>query len=229
LKRQADLAPFMQQISLTSKSVGINTKKILLTFEFSLVFIGLPLCCYFNIWTLPRWGTLVLLSFFAFFIVIGDPLYKKGNLLKTRITRKTLLGIIKRFAISAAALVIFAILVLPNHSLVFSGNNFLNWFIGAVVYTFFSAYPQEILYRVFFFFRYKDLFPGLSINAASILSFSFLHIIYGNFIAVFLTLIGGYYFCKTYNRTGSLILVGFEHAAYGYFLFTIGIGDTFFL
>jgi hypothetical protein len=226
LKRLADLAPNMQQISLSLKSVGITTKKVLLAFEFSLVFIGLPLCCCLNIWTLPRWGTLVLLSFFAFFTVIGDPLYKKNNLAKIRFDKKTFVIILKRFTISAAALVMFAVFVLPNHSLVFSGNNFLNWFLGAVVYTVFSAFPQEILYRVFFLFRYKDLFPGTSINVASILSF--LHIIYGNIIAVFLTFIGGYYFCKTYNKTGSLILVGFEHAAYGYFLFTIGIGDAFF-
>lgn len=228
MKKQVVLAPFVKQITISLQSVGISTKKTLLAFEFFLVYIGLPLCCCLNIWTLPRWGTLVLLSIFAFLIVVGDPSYNKDHLMKLRFPLKIHMNILKRFAVSAAALILFAVLILPDHSLVFSGNNFLRWFIGAVVYTCLSAFPQEIIYRVFFFFRYKDIFPGYLINIASIFSFSFLHIIYGNFIAMFLTLIGGYYFCKTFNQTGSLAIVGLEHSVYGYFLFTIGIGEAFF-
>jgi hypothetical protein len=45
---------------------------------------------------------------------------------------------------------------------------------------------------------------------------------------VILTLLGGLMFAKTYEETGSLVLSGIEHALYGGFLFTIGLGKYFY-
>ena len=54
-----------------------------------------------------------------------------------------------------------------------------------------------------------------------------MHFIFRNPWALAFTLIGGLFFSQTYARTRSLRLVCFEHALYGNFMFTIGIGEFF--
>jgi uncharacterized protein len=48
-----------------------------------------------------------------------------------------------------------------------------------------SVYPQGIIYRAFFFERYRGLFPGPAmLIVVSAAAFSFAHIIFRNPIAV---------------------------------------------
>jgi membrane protease YdiL (CAAX protease family) len=89
-----------------------------------------------------------------------------------------------------------------------------------------SVLPQELAYRVYFFQRYAPLFGSKSgMIAASAIVFGFGHIVFHNWPAVVLTLLGGLLFAKTYRRTSSLLLVSFEHALYGWAVFTIGYGE----
>jgi membrane protease YdiL (CAAX protease family) len=98
-----------------------------------------------------------------------------------------------------------------------------------MLYPFLSALPQELIYRVFFFHRYQSLFGSEHrLIWASVLTFAFLHIIFGNLVAPLLTLPGGYLFARTYVRTGSLSAVAIEHAAYGNIVFTVGLGAYFY-
>lgn len=62
---------------------------------------------------------------------------------------------------------------------------------------------------------------------ASALAFGWMHLVYGNLVAIGLTLAGGWYFADTYAKTGSLRLATLEHALYGNLLFTIGLGGFF--
>jgi hypothetical protein len=55
-----------------------------------------------------------------------------------------------------------------------------------------------------------------------------MHIIFGNVIAPLLTIPGGYLFCRTYARTGSLPAAAIEHAVYGDIVFTVGLGVYFY-
>jgi hypothetical protein len=63
---------------------------------------------------------------------------------------------------------------------------------------------------------------------ASALAFGFVHIIFGNWLSVGLSAIGGVLFALTYQQSGSLVLTCIEHALFGDFIFTIGIGQFFF-
>ena len=93
----------------------------------------------------------------------------------------------------------------------------------------FSVLPQEVLYRVFFFERYRPLFGrGAGLVAASALVFGFGHIIFHNWLAVPLTLLGGWLFARSYRRTSSLLLIFIEHTLYGCAIFTIGYGEFFY-
>jgi hypothetical protein len=97
-----------------------------------------------------------------------------------------------------------------------------------VLYPLLSVIPQEIVYRAFFFHRYGELFEKprslLLVNAAV---FGFAHLVMGNWISVVLSGIGGLLFAQTYQRSKSLLLTSIEHAVFGNFIFTIGLGQYF--
>jgi membrane protease YdiL (CAAX protease family) len=98
-----------------------------------------------------------------------------------------------------------------------------------VLYPVFSALPQEIIYRAFFFQKYSKFLKNDNlIVISSALLFSYLHIIFHNPVAVIFTLIGGFFFAKTYSETKSLFSTSFEHALYGNYIFTLGLGRYFY-
>ncbi len=99
------------------------------------------------------------------------------------------------------------------------------WVVILFVYSFFSVYPQEIIYRTFYFERYQPLFKNeklfIFVNA---IVFSLGHIFFKNALVILLTFLGGLLFSMTYKKTKSTILVSIEHAIYGCWLFTVGMG-----
>lgn len=94
------------------------------------------------------------------------------------------------------------------------------------VYSVFSVWPQEIIYRTFFFERYHMLFKSKSllifINAVV---FSLAHLFFRNTLVLVLTFLGGIIFGMTYLKFRSTTLVTIEHALYGNWLFTVGMGE----
>jgi membrane protease YdiL (CAAX protease family) len=105
----------------------------------------------------------------------------------------------------------------------------LLWAVIVVFYPLLSVYPQELLFRAFLLHRYEPLFPGPRWAAlAGAAAFGFAHIIFGNVLAVVLTLAGGWLFARRYQRTRSLFVVSVEHAAYGLLIFTVGLGSSFY-
>lgn len=107
-------------------------------------------------------------------------------------------------------------------------NKPVKWLIILFIYSFFSVYPQELIYRTFFFKRYKLLFKNenlfIFINAVL---FSLAHILFKSTLVVILTFLGGLLFAITYKKTESTLLVSIEHAIYGCWLFTVGMGSMF--
>jgi len=91
-------------------------------------------------------------------------------------------------------------------------NKPLLWLMILFIYSFFSVYPQELIYRTFFFQRYQALFKSqklfLLVNA---MLFSLAHIFF--------------MFALTFKKTKSTLLVSIEHAIYGCWLFTVGMGS----
>lgn len=105
-------------------------------------------------------------------------------------------------------------------------NKPLLWILILLFYSIFSVYPQELLYRNYFFKRYKNLFKNekmfLLINA---FLFSLAHLLFKNTLVLILTFIGGLLFAYTFNKTKSTFLVSVEHSIYGCWLFTVGMGN----
>ncbi len=105
-------------------------------------------------------------------------------------------------------------------------NNPRLWGIILFVYSFFSVFPQELMYRTFYFSRYKSIFKNTTwlifINA---LVFSIAHVLFKNTLVLLITFIGGLLFALSYYKTKSTMYVTLEHAIYGCWLFTVGMGD----
>jgi membrane protease YdiL (CAAX protease family) len=100
------------------------------------------------------------------------------------------------------------------------------WLFILFIYSFFSVYPQELLFRTFFFKRYIVLFKNTSalifINA---ILFALGHIFFKNTLVLILTFFGGLLFAYSYNKNRSTLLVSIEHTIYGCWLFTVGMGN----
>ena len=100
------------------------------------------------------------------------------------------------------------------------------WVLIWFIYSLFSVYPQELLYRAFFKYRYQSILSGhlLWVNA---LAFSYAHIIINSPLAYLLTFLGGFIFMQNYQKNNSLLLVSLLHTLYGFWIFTLGVGDHF--
>ncbi len=100
------------------------------------------------------------------------------------------------------------------------------WITILFMYSFLSVYPQELIYRTFYFQRYKALFTNeklfIFVNAVV---FSLAHLFFRKTLVIILTFVGGILFAFTYNKTKSTLLVSIEHAIYGSWLFTVGMGS----
>jgi membrane protease YdiL (CAAX protease family) len=133
-------------------------------------------------------------------------------------------------------LVIFLVIVvlssayvyLTDPSSLFFGyeNNFWIWLTVVAIYCISSVYPQEIAYRTFYFKRYESLFKNkytfVIVNA---LLFALGHIFFRNTFVLIITFLGGMIFAANFYRTRSTLMVSIEHALYGSWLFTVGMGE----
>ncbi|WP_438865249.1 CPBP family glutamic-type intramembrane protease [Neptunicella sp.] len=102
------------------------------------------------------------------------------------------------------------------------------WLTTLLLYPILSVIQQELIFRTFFFHRFKQLFPGKTLRVAlSTLCFSMLHSLYGNWIAVTVSALGGLLFGLTYLNTKSTLIVVIQHSAWGLLLLTSGVGNYF--
>lgn len=99
------------------------------------------------------------------------------------------------------------------------------WAIVMVGYPIASVVPQTVLYRGFFFHRYRPLLGnGWTMVLVAALVFAFGHIIFRSWVAIALTTVGGLLFSWRYRQTNSLLISAIEHALFGQMVFTLGYG-----
>ncbi len=148
---------------------------------------------------------------------------------QNRTTRPHLVRIIVLFTFAAIGMGIATAWLLPDLLFAFPRQNPRMWLLVMCFYPLLSVYPQEIVYRAFIFHRYTRVFPhAWFAPMLSVLAFGYAHVLFKNPVAVLLSLVGGVFFAWTYHRTHSILLVWIEHALYGCFIFTIGLGYYFY-
>ena len=98
-----------------------------------------------------------------------------------------------------------------------------------VFYPVFSVYPQELIFRAFLFHRYRPLFGSTrNLVIVSAVAFGLAHLFFANLLAPLLSAVGGWIFARTYARSDSTLQATIEHALFGCFLFTVGLGWYFY-
>ena len=199
--------------------------------EFFLVFLVLPLLVRWQADVLRPWAIMVII---AIALSCALALWEEGKL-----GWKTLLHIPNGWRIHLRRMLLLfaigaplalggvawasesALFYLPRHQP-------LIWLTLIWTYTFFSVSAQEFVFRVFLFHRYRSLFPSRALLIlASAATFSWAHALYGNSLALAISFVGGLMFSFSYMQTGSWLLVVFEHALWGNWLFTVGLGRYF--
>lgn len=202
----------------------MKTTSYLVT-EFFLLFILLPLS--FAV-TYPVWIKVVLAVVgFTYIIFILKRVERISFRIEKNIAWKSFW---KRIGITFLVVVILTtlfVLITDSSTLFYVPlNKPALFFVILFVYTFLSVWPQEIIYRTFFMNRYASLFKSeyLMVFINGVL-FSLAHLFFRNTLVSVLTFLGGLLFALTFLKYKSTVLVSIEHAIYGNWLFTVGMGE----
>jgi hypothetical protein len=143
--------------------------------------------------------------------------------------RAGLKEILLRFALVAPFLLLFAVWHDPQRLFSLPRERPQVWVLVMLLYPILSVWPQEIIFRTLLFHRYRLILPTTWHYAlASAIAFGYAHLVFMNWIAIVLTAGGGLLFAYDYARYRSLGLLWLEHALYGCWLFTIGLGWYFY-
>lgn len=207
---------------------GLKSGRIIKVVEMTTIFIALPVLYYFNL--LPGHKSLPLLVVFIYCLIwlfqnkkFGR---KKMGIKYYTVWKKMFIRIV------FIGILIYGTTYFLRPDLLFNlpKNEIKLWIMIMIFYPIWSAFPQELIYRCFFFERYADIFPDKRIMISlNILLFSFLHIIFRNPIAVIGSLIVGTLWAITYQRNQSLLAVSIEHAIIGDLVYTFGLGYYFYV
>lgn len=194
-------------------------------FELLLVFIGLPILFALTE-PMPRLLAISLAGLAYLAVLLNDKTFDKHRFGFNGFKHWNTL--ILRFSVFALLLTPLMLLFAPEAYLPEHMRQGTMWLHLLVGYSVFSVIPQAVIYRVYFFHRFRDLLNNdealILLNA---LLFSFLHIVYHNWLALVLTLVGGIVFAFTYLHSKSFAVTAIEHALYGETLFLIGLGSFF--
>lgn len=141
-----------------------------------------------------------------------------------------LASILSLFAIAGPLIALFAYNDVPKRFLAFPRYAHDIWVMVMILYPLISVTTQEIMYRVFFFHRYRPLFAGdpqggIVLNAVL---FSFSHIVFQNVTTLIISFLGGLLFAWRYETSRSYWALVLEHALYGNLIFTVGLGRYFY-
>lgn len=198
--------------------------------EFLLIFVLPPALYAYGIVPrvklIPAIGVLAVLSLV---LLRRDKSFPQSQLWNAQHLRQRLIRVGLVFVVAGTVMILCVAWLLPDRLWALPRYRPLLWALVMVLYPLLSVYPQELIYRAFFFRRYAPLFGnGWAMVLISAAAFSYAHLIFGNLIALGLTFLGGLLFAWRYWQTRSLLVTSLEHALYGQLIFTVGLGEFFY-
>lgn len=201
-----------------------------LTIEFALLFFGIPAWIFLDQDFIHPSIIILPVLVFIFILLRRNSDFKWSELIRWGVSRKMLY--------TNTILIVLAALLMLGYVFFFEPENLFNlprtniWlYLGlCLFYPVFSAFGQEIIYRTFLSRRYSVILPrGWQFVLASALTFSFMHIVFYNPLAMILTFIGGIYFAVNYRITRSVLFTSTLHGIFGIMMFGVGLGQYFWL
>jgi membrane protease YdiL (CAAX protease family) len=197
--------------------------------ELAVIFVALPLLFRLLPLRLSPLPALWLAALYCVYILRRGPGPSVSKLWNPAPLEGSIGNLLAIFSIAAVAITLATWRLRPPLLFSFVRHSPGFWALVMVLYPVLSVYPQGIIFRAFFFERYRPLFstPAAMIVASAAV-FGFSHIIFRNPLSVALTFAAGLLFAWRYQATGSLLVSWLEHALYGCFVFTVGLGGLFY-
>lgn len=205
--------------------------RLFLTVELATVFLLFPLFLFrvrlsFRRWIIP---TLLLAAVICLVVLLRDRSFDRYRLWNSHDARARLRRTLLIFVPGGLALMLIVAVLAPDLLFQLPKSRPRLWLAVLILYPLLSVYPQEIIFRTFFFHRYRRLFPRPGLMAiASALAFGFAHLFFDNWIAPVLSTAGGLLFATTYRRSRSTLQASLEHSLWGDLIFTVGLGWYFY-
>ena len=206
-----------------------NTIKKKLKIEFLIIYFLIPLIVIFINFFFSEQKIFVFLPLFLVFFLSLYLLKKTPSFSFDFLKKKTewkfffLVSLI--FVVSG-----FVYTIILDSNLLFNlpKNYFFIWVAVILIYPILSVIPQEIIFRVLFFERYSCLFKNqflyLILNS---FIFAYIHLVFQNFHAFFITLITSPIFAYAYiNKSFKTCFL--THTIGGQLVFTYGLGKYFY-
>jgi membrane protease YdiL (CAAX protease family) len=161
-------------------------------------------------------------------VLLRDATFPRRLLWNTLGARRGLRELAMRTVVVWTGLLIVTAVRQPAHLFELPRTQPWSWLMVVILYPVLSAYSQELMFRTLFFHRFGTLFrrPASRVIASGVF-FGWAHVVAHNVFALLLASAGGLLFASTYERRRSTLLVAAEHALYGDFIFTIGLGGLF--
>lgn len=204
-----------------------ETNRLYLALELGLLYLGLPLFLYSYRHLLDGFliPILLLLAAGCAGVLWLDQRFECKRLWNKQAFRRHSGRIVRRFLPGALLVGGGFALFRPDLLLTFPRSSPEVWIVIMLTYPVLSVYPQEVIFRAFFFHRYDALFPSAwgKVTASGV-AFGIAHIIFANWMAPVMTTGMGVLFGTTYLRTDSILQVALEHGLWGCYAFTVGIG-----
>ena len=200
-----------------------------LALEFALLFVALPLAYRFLPFRFSPLPALWVIAAYCLWVLSRDPNFDWSKLWNARMLGPSLREILVIWIVAALVMTLVVWTRHPAWLFRLVREHPFFWLLIMALYPVLSVYPQGIIYRAFLCHRYQGLFGGmLALMLVSAAAFSFSHIIFRSYWSVGLTLVAGLLFAWRYLVTGSLLASSFEHALYGCYVFTVGLGSLFY-
>jgi membrane protease YdiL (CAAX protease family) len=203
------------------------SRRLLLSLECLVLFGGIPLW----LTVLQLQGGFpffpVLFLFLLITLVLGwrDP----RVLFRPRSHPVSVQHMLLRFVAVGVFLTLFTWILFPDLFLRLPRERPGLWLMILCLYPLLSVAPQEFLFRTYFMQRYVPVFgDGRGMLWANAFFFGWAHLFFLNWVAPVLSLLGGLLITLTWQKTRSFKWVCIEHALYGQFVFTSGIGWWFY-
>ncbi|GEA11356.1 hypothetical protein KUL49_17310 [Alteromonas sp. KUL49] len=196
--------------------------------EMTVIFCVLPLSVYMLIGEVASYLMVMLFSVgvICLCVLLVDKQFNRQRLVNWRFEKSQLISCLSWFIPLSVLMSISLYFIAPEEFMRWPMQETGLWLTTLIVYPIVSVIPQELIFRTFFFHRYKPLLPSKYTRwGVSTFLFGLAHVVYGNWIAVILSWCGGALFGYRYIKTRSTPAVVLEHTLWGSFLFTVGFGS----
>ncbi len=202
--------------------------KIFRAIELVILFMGIPTAYYYELFPFHKIIPLIFGAAYAIALLIFDKSFNRQEIGMNQF--KNFRPMLLRSIGVLVILVIATLLIVPEQLFFLPKHMTWLWVVILLMYPVWSVIPQELIYRTFFFHRYRPLFPkNTAMIIASGTAFSFMHIIFENMVAMVFSLAAGIILAAIYSRHRSLLGISIEHAIYGNIVFTAGLGTFFYI